>query len=288
MTMNPYLHFVSEFERVFQEGKDLPLGHLPPPSSTHTPIGNKTALIFSPHPDDECIIGGLPLRLQREGRVKVINVAVTQGSNKARQTERWEELSGACEWLGFGLESTGPHGLEKVNLHTRAQSPDEWGASVKIIAGLLTKHNPVAIFFPHDADANSTHVGTHHLVMDALKTMPKSYQCRAIETEFWGQMSHPNLMAESSQNDVADLLAAMSAHAGELQRNPYHLRLPAWLQDNVRRGAELVGQQGGAAPDLVFATLYRVRQWSQGRLDEIWQRGRIVSQQESIEAVFEV
>jgi len=27
--------------------------------------------------------------------------------------------------------------------------------------------------------------------------------------------------------------------AGEVRRNPYHARLPAWMMDNVRRGAEL-------------------------------------------------
>jgi len=284
--MNPYLHFVSEFDRVYQEGKDLPLGHLPPPSAAHAASGDQTALIFSPHPDDECIVGGLPLRLQREGRLRVVNVAVTQGSNKARQTERWEELTGACAWLSFGLEATGPSGLEKVNLHTRAQAPGVWGASVKTLSGLLAKYQPAVIFFPHEADANSTHVGTHHLVMDALKTMPPEFHCHAVETEFWGQMSHPNLMVESSLNDVADLLAALSCHAGELSRNPYHLRLPAWLQDNVRRGAELVGGQGGAAPDYLFATLYRVREWRQNGLQETWPRGRSIGQQESIASLF--
>ena len=284
--MNPYLHFVSEFDRVYQEGKDLPLGHLPPPSAAHAANGDKTALIFSPHPDDECIVGGLPLRLQREGRMKVVNVAVTQGSNKARQAERWEELTGACAWLSFALEATGPSGLEKVNLHTRAQAPGVWGASVKTLAGLLANYQPAVIFFPHEADANSTHVGTHHLVMDALKTMSPEFHCHAVETEFWGQMSHPNLMVESSLNDVADLLAALSCHAGELSRNPYHLRLPAWLQDNVRRGAELVGGQGGAAPDYLFATLYRVREWCQNGLRETWPGGRSIGQQESIANLF--
>jgi N-acetylglucosamine malate deacetylase 1 len=123
-------------------------------------------------------------------------------------------------------------------------------------------------------------------VMDALKTMPPEFRCQAVETEFWGQMSHPNLMVESSLDDVADLLAALSCHAGELQRNPYHLRLPAWLQDNVRRGAELVGGQGGAAPDYLFATLYRVREWSQNGLRETWPRGRSIGQQENIAGIF--
>jgi hypothetical protein len=42
----------------------------------------------------------------------------------------------------------------------------------------------------------------------------------------------------------------------------------------VRRGGELVGGQGGAAPDFVFATLYRLRRWSGGQLVKIYEGGR--------------
>ena len=60
------------------------------------------------------------------------------------------------------------------------------------------------------------------------------------------------------------MMTALSFHVGEVQRNPYHLLVPAWMQDNVRRGGELVGGQGGAAPDFAFATLYRLRRWVDG------------------------
>ena len=54
-------------------------------------------------------------------------------------------------------------------------------------------------------------------------------------------MPVPNLMIASTVDDVAELVAALSLHAGEVRRNPYHRRLPAWMIDNVRRGAELLG-----------------------------------------------
>jgi LmbE family N-acetylglucosaminyl deacetylase len=47
-----------------------------------------TVMILSPHPDDECISGGLALRLMHENGWHVVNVAVTLGSNKDRQKER--------------------------------------------------------------------------------------------------------------------------------------------------------------------------------------------------------
>ena len=84
-------------------------------------------------------------------------------------------------------------------------------------------------------------------------------------------------MVELSAQLLADLITALTFHVGELRRNPYHLSLPAWMIDNVRRGAELVGGQGGAAPDFTFAILYRLRKWGNGRLENIYQGGRYLS-----------
>jgi hypothetical protein len=44
----------------------------------------------------------------------------------------------------------------------------------------------------------------------------------------------------------------------------------------VRRGGELVGGQGGAAPDFPFATLYRLRQWRDGRFERFYSGGRVL------------
>ena len=87
-------------------------------------------MIFAPHPDDECIIGGLPLRLMREAHMRVINVAVTQGSKKERQAARWTELEAACDYLGFDLIQTMPGGLERITVKNREQDPADWGRSV--------------------------------------------------------------------------------------------------------------------------------------------------------------
>lgn len=276
-SMNAYQSFVSAFAKLFNEGKSLSPGLTPPPNKPKLPPDAPVALIFSPHPDDECIIGGLALRLLREAGTRVINVAVTLGSNSERQSPRLQELQRACDWLGFDLEQTAPNGLEKINPQSRAENPAHWAGAVKTIAAILAQHQPLVIFFPHELDWHRAHVGTHLLVMDALKTLPANFQCHLVETEFWGQMTSPNLLVESGVEDVADLLAALSFHTGEVRRNPYHLRLPAWMQDNVRRGTELIGGQGGSAPDFTFATLYRARQWKNKRVEELYAGGKQIS-----------
>ena len=110
--------------------------------------------------------------------------------------------------------------------------------------------------------------------------------CHVVETEYGGAMDAPNLMIESAPADVADLIAALSLHTGEVGRNAYHLRMPAWMIDNVRRGAELVGGQGEPAPRFAFATLYRLRGWADGNWREVLRQGRSVSADETLKSLF--
>lgn len=275
--MNSYHTLVADFARLVREGKRLPLGGFAS-SPRPAPPSAARALIFSPHPDDECIIGGLAIRLQREAGMRVVNVAVTQGSHKERQAARWTELEAACEYLGFELVETVPGGLERINVKTRQQDPRHWQAAVDVIAAIVAAQQPSVVFFPHDADWNSSHIGTHYLLVDALARQPRTFACDVIETEFWGAMATPNLMVESSVDDLAEMITALSFHVGEVRRNPYHLLVPPWMQDNVRRGGELVGGQGGAAPDFDFCTLYRLRRWENGALQSIFDGGRSLPQ----------
>ncbi len=280
--MKSYSEYVQGYVGLLEKGKNIQLGGfdaLPRPElADDAPV----ALIFSPHPDDECIVGALALRLLRRSKVRVINVAVTQGSNKARQADRLAELRAACDYIGFAVETTVEGGLEKINLKTREGDTDTWSKSVNVIKDIIAKYKPTIVMIPHEADSNSTHIGTHFLVMDALQLLGSKYACTVCETEFWSALACPNLMLESSADEVSALITALSFHAEEVKRNPYHLRLPAWMEDNVRRGGELVGGQGGAAPDFAFATLYRISRWSGEELVPAYEDGKILGAGECV------
>ena len=176
--MNPYRHSSTEIARLVREGKTVSARRLPhacaPAAARHAP----KALIFSPHPDDECIIGGLALRLLREAGMRVVNVAVTQGSKKERQAARWDELRAACDYLGFDLVATVPGGLEKINVRTRQRTPPLGGVG-RGDRGHPRPEQPRVVFFPHETDWNSTHIGTHHLLVDALARQPAAFTCTA-------------------------------------------------------------------------------------------------------------
>ena len=93
--------YVSQFEQLIKKGRSLRPEKIARPARSRIPSGAPKALIFSPHPDDECIVGGLALRLLREAQWNVINVAVTLCSQQGRRAARRRELRDACKSLGF-------------------------------------------------------------------------------------------------------------------------------------------------------------------------------------------
>jgi hypothetical protein len=143
------------------------------------------------------------------------------------------------------------------------------------------------IFLPHESDWNSTHIGCHFLVIDALASLAPGFDCFVVETEYWRAMESPNLMVEVGLQELGDLMTALSFHIGEVKRNPYHLALPAWMVDNVRRGGELIAGQGRAAPDFTFATLYRVSKWSDRNLQTAHEDGSFLRSQEDPAGLFQ-
>jgi LmbE family N-acetylglucosaminyl deacetylase len=271
---------VEAVARAYGEATKLPLGGLAPRPRPAPRPGAPRAAIFSPHPDDECLVGGLPLRLLRRSGWRVVNVPVTLGSSPARKEGRRRELAGAVEFLGFESRPLAELGLDGVNAAAREGDPRGWAAKVEAAAAALREIRPALVVCPHERDWNSTHIGVSLLVQDALRALPRDFACRVAFSEFWGTLYAPNLMVELSAEEVADLMAATSFHVKEVERNPYHLRLPGQLLDNVRRGGETVGGQGGAAPRFLFAMLYLLKEWKDGALADPPGGGRFLPHDE--------
>ena len=216
----------------------------------------KCALIVAPHPDDESIIGLLPLRLQDECGFRVWVVPATLGSRAERQAARKLELRAACRVLGFQL------GFLK---------PEQSGRDLsRVIAEL----NPTVVFIPHADDGHATHRAVHRLGVSALDEARRDFH--VVETEYWHPLKRPNLMVAATPKHLATLRRALDCHKGEIARNDYAARLPAWMIDNVRRGAELLGGAGARAPDISYATLYRARKRSGGKWRAPFRGGRVI------------
>ena len=259
------------FAQLYASGGAL-RGDMAVPANLPVPAADApVCMVFSPHPDDEAVSGALPYRLRLDGW-RVINVAVSLGSNVARRAARWRELQHCCAFLGFDLVSaTGEHehGMERIAPQTQLTDAAHWGSCVEQVAALLRQHQPRVVVCPHDDDGHPVHIGSHLLVMDALRGMERGFSAHLAFSEYWNTQSRPGLMVELGTAEVGALMGALSQHVGEVSRNPYHLGLPAWFIDGVRRGTERVGAAGAAAPDFVFASLYGWQRWADGALQAL-------------------
>lgn len=279
--MNSFHEYVRKIAEDLRAAKGLPLGEAASPEPKKQAADAPVAMIFSPHPDDECVMGGLPLRLARESGFRVVNVPVTLGSRSDRRAERKRELGNACKYLGFGTDYLSDEGLSNISPEGRERDAANWDRAERRVAELLTEYRPKVILFPHQDDAHPTHIGTGLLVKDSLRRRPPDHACVAIETEYWRPMDSPNLMVELDERAVGDLVTALSFHKGEVARNPFHLTLPAWLIDNVRRGSEVAGSPGAESKRYLFAALYRVSEVRGGTLEPAFDGSKFVSVSEN-------
>ena len=234
--------------------------------------GQQKIAIFSPHPDDECINGGLALRLKNENNCRVTNIALTLGSYLPRQKQRLKELEFACDILGFDLWIPDADGFSSLQLKHRQANSQEWQSQVTTIANYLYQENPDGVFFPHKNDFNPTHIASYYLLSDAIDLLNQRgdhMHMHLFETEFWHMMENPNLMVCLPEHVVAQLTEALAAHEGEIARNPYHLRLPFRLMDNITRGSEVVQQPGAQAIEASFAAIYRHRLCQGGQIEPL-------------------
>ncbi len=275
--MNPFKEFIRKTVENLEKAKEIPLGSCEFPQRNSPEPNAPVGMIFSPHPDDECINGGLPLRLHREAGFRVVNVPVTLGSDLARRIGRRKELENACRSLGFEIEFPVPEGFENIYPVSRENDEENWKFAVNRIVELITELKPQMIFFPHRFDHHPTHCGTNLLVLDALNKMPQGFSCITVENEFWQAMESPNCLVELSEEIVSDLIAGLSFHVGEVERNPYHVTFPSWLIDNVRRGSEIVGEAGSNSQDFTFGVLHNISLLENGDLTPMFSNGEFIS-----------
>jgi N-acetylglucosamine malate deacetylase 1 len=230
-----------------------------------------TVMILSPHPDDESIVGSLALRLLKENNAHIVNVAVTLGSKKERQLERRKELDAACEILE----------MECVYLN------ENWSKKEKELKSLVQKYSPQLIIAPHAKDFHPTHIKTGVLCKKVLSSLRKQI-CLVAWSEFWGPMGKPNILVEVPVEVLELQMKALEKHVGEVSRNPYHLRLPAWMMDNVRRGSEIIGGAGAQTQSIAYGVLYQLQLAKNGKFSTPKKIDRYLSSEKDLAQIFKL
>lgn len=193
-------------------------------------------LILAPHPDDECLMAGFALRAREEWNAEVHVLPYSFGSDRSRRTARIQELKDALQVLDFKLID-----------------PRAAGATEKLTAAefesVMVSLNPTVILSPHLQDGHLAHMESASLVQKWWLQQKASGASVPVwlQTEYWQQNANANAFIPLKPEHVIRIGEALQKHQGEVSRNPYHLRLPAWCMDQSRRAQELIGGFGAAA-----------------------------------------
>ncbi len=206
---------------------------------------NPVVLIVAPHPDDESLMGGYALRMVEEWQAKVHVLPYSYGSNLARRPARKIELENSLKILNF----------ENADIRTQG---DLSKIDAERVFEVMSRIKPAIIFSPHAGDVHATHVETHFSVRTAIERYKKQDPRPLVwvQTEYWGALSEPNLLISYSREQVIRMGEALMAHVGENSRNPFHLRYPGWLMDQVRRGSEQVRGADAFSNSCQFGQIY--------------------------------
>ena len=264
-----WLAYVQRFAAAYQAGRrrETPSPEFSSASRNRSSQPGPRIMICAPHPDDELLTGALSLRLLKGGAA-VLDLALTLGSDPARQQERKKELAAACKTMGFEWQlAEEPLGFSGLSQSVEGSS--EWQRQTGVLQDHFKQKRPEAVILPHDLDGHPSHRVAHRLVVQSLQKYALEQACEVllIETEYWQSVADPDLLLGLGAADVAWLLTALVQHRGEVQRQPYHLWQPPRLMDSVRRGSELVSGFGQRAVDFLFGELYRISKIaSDGRL----------------------
>lgn len=194
-----------------------------------------TILQLSPHPDDEAIGAGATLLALRAAGHRVVNVAC--GLGRPDQAARREaELREACARAGFELAIVDP-----------ALDLAAWVAARVVADGVDVVVSPS----PHDGHP------AHEAVARAARAGIErgGGGARWWMWGLWADLPLPTLVTEFGEARLADALAMLTAHAGELERNDYAALVRCRATANRVLGAERAFGFGSAGLDGPYVEL---------------------------------
>lgn len=213
--------------------------------------GRRTVLHLAPHPDDELIGAPAALFALRDSGWQVVNLACSLGSG--HQTERrLSELRLACERAGFELEIVREplsDPLDQVDAHhARARLEAE-------VADALGRHDPALVIGPSPHDRHPGHeivgrAAVGALQADAGRDQGGRAAVPATPLWLWGlwaDLPFPTLLVGFDDRRLHEITGALSAHAGELERNDYGAMLRGRALMLASLGPERVLGFGSAA-----------------------------------------
>jgi N-acetylglucosamine malate deacetylase 1 len=182
-------------------------------------LNQKSAMVFSPHQDDETFGCGGMIALKREHGVPVTVAFLTdgQGSNPKIKDKiieiRKQEAVKALEILG--VEKSEIHFLEKQDGTLPDLEKEEREKTIEQIIELLIFYKSEEVYVPHRKDCHKDHEATYELVKEAITKA--GLEVELLQYPIWMFWRAPIFIMLKLQ----DIAAAYRVPIGSVQDKKY-------------------------------------------------------------------
>jgi GlcNAc-PI de-N-acetylase len=202
----------------------------------------RTVLHFAPHPDDELLGAPATLMALRDSGYQIVNVACSLGRRGSRKRRR-AELRNACRLASFKLIIP----AKPVALSSADDAAAAHRELVSLAEGMIDSFDPEIVVSPNPHDRHPGHERVARAVRDVLDRR------RHAETHWWmwgiwGPLELPTLGTAFDRSRMEEILVALGAYGGELERNDYRRLLHGRSEMNASLAPELLAGFGAAAP----------------------------------------
>jgi LmbE family N-acetylglucosaminyl deacetylase len=237
-------------------------------SVSDTPSARLTLLHLAPHPDDE-VLGGpaIMLALHSSGH-RIINLACSLGRPKDLERRQAEARDSASR-TGFELiVPSRPAALGPGDDLDAAQAE-----LATLIAELVRSEAVDVVFSPSPHDRHPGHEVVGRAALDALTPFEDAAPAWWMWA-LWADLPFPTLITHFGPERLRQILDAVDAHAGELERNDYRRLVRGRAEATAVLGPERVfgfGARGGRGEFAELATevVLGDGEWRLGRPREL-------------------
>ena len=203
-----------------------------------------TVLHLAPHPDDEVIGAPATLMALRDAGHRVVNLACGLGRPED-SVRRRREVEEACRRARFELLVEEP------------------------VAAVLDANDVAIVVSPGEHDAHPAHAAVARAARETLEARGPGGPAWWTWS-LWSDLPAPTLVTLFGEERLEEVLDALAAHRGELERNDYRALVPARATVARVLGGERVfgfGAKGFEAPyaELLAEATLTPEGWRTGR-----------------------
>jgi len=208
-----------------------------------------TVLSVAPHCDDEVIGAPATLFALRDRGWRVVNLTTSLGS-AADSPRRLSEVTEACRRAGFELVVADPPLGDPLRAD---QLPSAQAALERELETVISRWEPLIVMAPSPHDRHPGHEVVGRAVTAVLEA--RRFPVELWMWGLWADLAFPTLVVPFGAERLEEVLRALEAHAGELERNDYRRLVSGRATMNASLGPERVFGFGSSATGFSFAEL---------------------------------